>query len=429
MKKLLTRNLGLKLASLLLAFVLWFLVAQIYDPKDTVTFNNIQVRLINTELLDEEGKVYEVLDNSNLVRVTVTGPQSIVKSELRRSDIVAEADMSKLTDINTIAITYYCENISNDSVEIKGNHDSVRLNVEDKTSKWIKLESNTIGDVASGYMIGNVTLDQTNIEVTGPKSAISQVDHARVDINVTDSTTSLSANVDIKLYDADDNELVLESVKKNVDSAYMTVEVLATKEVPVEIEYMGVPEDGYMATGEVESSVPTVRIAGTVSTLVGISAITVPEDRMNITGQSDNLVDIINLKEYLPANVRLADKSFDGKITATVYIEPIVSKDLTVAAENISVTGVPDGMEAEITSTAEEYNITVSGLSRDVSMLHDSSVTGILNLTQWMEDNGVEELTPGTYTIPVTFNLAEDITVVPDINIHIRLKNADTDNQ
>lgn len=429
MKKLLTRNLGLKLASLLLAFVLWFLVAQIYDPKDTVTFNNIQVRLINTELLDEEGKVYEVLDNSNLVRVTVTGPQSIVKSELRRSDIVAEADMSKLTDINTIAITYYCENISNDSVEIKGNHDSVRLNVEDKTSKWIKLESNTIGDVASGYMIGNVTLDQTNIEVTGPKSAISQVDHAGVDINVTDSTTSLSANVDIKLYDADDNELTLESVKKNVDSAYMTVEVLATKEVPVEIEYMGVPEDGYMATGEVESSVPTVRIAGTVSTLVGISAITVPEDRMNITGQSDNLVDIINLKEYLPSNVRLADKSFDGKITATVYIEPIVSKDLTVAAENISVTGVPDGMEAEITSTAEEYNITVSGLSRDVSILHDSSVTGILNLTQWMEDNGVEELTPGTYTIPVTFNLAEDITVTPDINIHIRLKNADTDNQ
>ena len=429
MKKLLTRNLGLKLASLLLAFVLWFLVAQIYDPKDTVTFNNIQVRLINTELLDEEGKVYEVLDNSNLVRVTVTGPQSIVKSELRRSDIVAEADMRKLTDINTIAITYYCENISNDSVEIKGNHDSVRLNVEDKTSKWIKLESNTIGDVASGYMIGNVTLDQTNIEVTGPKSAISQVDHAGVDINVTDSTTSLSANVDIKLYDADDNELVLESVKKNVDSAYMTVEVLATKEVPVEIEYMGVPEDGYMATGEVESSVPTVRIAGTVSTLVGISAVTVPEDRMDITGQSDNLVDIINLKEYLPANVRLADKSFDGKITATVYIEPIVSKDLTVAAENISVTGVPDGMEAEITSTAEEYNITVSGLSRDVSILHDSSVTGILNLTQWMEDNGVEELTPGTYTIPVTFNLAEDITVTPDINIHIRLKNADTDNQ
>lgn len=423
MKKSLTHNLGLKLASLVLAFVLWFLVAQIYDPKDTVTFNNIQVKLINTDLLDQEGKVYEVLDNSNLVRVTVTGPQSIVKSELRRSDIVAEADMSKLTDINTIAITYYCENVSNDSVEIKGNHDSVRLNVEDKASKWIKLESTTIGEVASGYMIGNVTLDQTNIEVTGPKSAIVQIDHAGVDINVADSTSSLSANVDIKLYDADGKELSYENVKKNVDSAHMTVEVLATKEVPVEIKYMGVPEDGYMATGEVESSKPTVKIAGTASTLAGISAITVPEDRMNITGQSGNLVDIINLKEYLPSNVRLADKSFDGKISATVYIEPVETKELSIPAENITISGEPEGMEAEIVTLADTYDITVSGLDRDVSVLRENTVTGVLDLQKWMEDNGAEEMTSGNYTIPVTFNLPEDVTVENDVNIHIKLKN------
>ena len=423
MKKLLTQNLGLKLASLVLAFVLWFLVAQIYDPKDTVSFNNIQVRLINTDLLEEEGKVYEVLDNSNLVRVTVTGPQSIVKSELRRSDIVAEADMSKLTDINTIAITYYCENVSNDSVEIKGNHDSVRLNVEDRTSKWIKLESNTVGEVASGYMIGNVTLDQTNIEVTGPKSAIVQIDHAGVDINVADSTSSLSANVDIKLYDADGKELSYGNVMKNVDSAHMTVEVLATKEVPVEIKYMGVPEDGYMATGEVESSKPTVKIAGTASTLAGISAITVPEDRMNITGQSGNLVDIINLKEYLPSNVRLADKSFDGKISATVYIEPVETKELSIPAENITISGEPEGMEAEIVTLADTYDITVSGLDRDVSVLRENTVTGVLDLQKWMEDNGAEEMTSGNYTIPVTFNLPEDVTVENDVNIHIKLKN------
>lgn len=426
MKKLLTRNLGLKLASLVLAFVLWFLVAQIYDPKDTVTFNNIQVKLVNTELLDEEGKVYEILDNSNLVRVTVTGPQSIVKSELRRSDIVAEADMSKLTDINTIAITYYCENVSNDSVEIKGNHDSVRLNVEDKTSKWIRLESTTVGEVADGYMIGNVTLDQTNIEVTGPKSAILQIDHAGVDINVADSTSSLSANVDIRLYDADDNELTLETVKKNVDSAHMTVEVLATKEVPIEIEYMGVPEDGYMATGEVESSLSTVKIAGTASALLGVSAITIPEDRMNITGQSGDLVDIINLKDYLPSNVRLADKSFDGKITATVYIEPVVTKDLSIPAENITISGVPEGLEAEITTEEDTYDITVSGLSRNISILRDNSVTGVLDLKQWMEDNNVEEMAPGSYVIPVTFNLSEDVTIENDVNIHIRLKSVES---
>lgn len=177
-----------------------------------------------------------------------------------------------------------------------------------------------------------------------------------------------------------------------------------------------------------ESSRPTVKIAGSASTMAGILAITVPEERMNITGQSADMVDIINLKDYLPSNVRLADKNFDGKITATVYIEPVETKDLSVPAENISVSGVPDGMEAEITTVAEEYDITVSGLARNISILRDSSVTGTLDLAKWMEDNGVEEMTAGNYTIPVTFNLSEDITVENNVNIHIRLKNTDTNN-
>ena len=143
---------------------------------------------------------------------------------------------------------------------------------------------------------------------------------------------------------------------------------------------------------------------------------------MNITGQSSDLIDIINLKEYLPSNVRFADKSFDGKITATVYIEPVVVRELSVPAENITISGVPEGMDAEITTEADTYDITVSGLERNVSVLNDTTITGVLNFTKWMEDNSVEELTPGNYTIPVTFDLSEDITVENDVNIHIRLK-------
>ena len=90
--------------------------------------------------------------------------------------------------------------------------------------------------------------------------------------------------------------------------------------------------------------------------------------------------------------------------------------------------GVPEGMEAEITTEAETYDITVSGLDRDISILRDDTVTGVLDLEKWMNDNNVEELTPGNYTIPVTFNLSEDIMVENDVNIHIRLKNQDTNN-
>ena len=52
MRKKLVRNLGLKLASLFLAFVLWFLVVQINDPLDSVTFNNVEIGLKATQKLD-----------------------------------------------------------------------------------------------------------------------------------------------------------------------------------------------------------------------------------------------------------------------------------------------------------------------------------------------------------------------------------------
>ena len=51
MKKLLTKNPGLKAFSLLLAIVLWFLIVQIEDPVETRSFSNIPVKLTNTELL------------------------------------------------------------------------------------------------------------------------------------------------------------------------------------------------------------------------------------------------------------------------------------------------------------------------------------------------------------------------------------------
>jgi YbbR domain-containing protein len=205
MRKKLVRNFGLKLASLVLAFVLWFLVVQINDPLDSVTFNNVEIDLVNTDLLEQEGKVYEVIDESNIARVTVLAPRSVI-GQIRKSDIVAEADMSKLTDINTIAVHYYVENLAVDSVD--GNRDIVRLNVEDRASKWIRLTSSVVGDVAEGHLVTNVSLDQTTIEISGPQSVVSEVAYATVEMGVTGAMSNLSANVDIQLYDEED-QLIL----------------------------------------------------------------------------------------------------------------------------------------------------------------------------------------------------------------------------
>ena len=274
MRKKIFKNWGLKLVSLILAFILWFLVVQIDDPIGTIRFNNITVRLTNTELLDEENKVYEVLDNTDSVNVTVSAPRSI-REQLRASDIVAEADISKLTDINTVAITYSV-NYEIDSIE--GDHDAVRLSVEDKSSKWVRLQTNTVGKVADGYMVASATPDQTLIEVTGPESVIESISYAAVEIDVTGATNSLSANVDVQLYDGDGNLVDSASVRKNVSYVRIEVEILAVKTVPIELNVAGEPQEGYLVTGVTESSPASIQIAGSAYTLSGISRISIPEE-------------------------------------------------------------------------------------------------------------------------------------------------------
>lgn len=418
MKRKLTNNLGLKLASLALAFVLWFLVVQIDDPKETDRFSNVQVKLINTELLEEEGKVYEVLDDTDKVNVTVSAPRSILK-QLRASDIVAEADMSRLTDINTIAITYNIENAEVSS--IVGDHDVVRLSVEDKKSRWIRLTSNVVSDVDEGYMVYSTSLDQTNIQISGPESAVSLVDHAVVDISVT-GTNSISANVDIQLVDGEGNVMDNSSIKKNVDSAHITVEVLATKEVPVEIQYTGKPAEGYVTTGIVESSMPTVTVAGSSSTLASVSSLVIPMDRIDITGATDNVQEIVNLKDYLPDNVRFADKKFDGRVTATVYVEPIVEKELQVPVSNVTIVNMPEGFVAELPEELESYTLTVSGLNEFIEPLQQNMITGTIDVAAWMEDRGLEALRVGaTYTMPVTFTLAEEISILSEVTVDVKI--------
>lgn len=407
MRKRIFNNWGLKLASLMLAVIIWFLVVQISDPPDTKTFTNIPVKLLNTDLLEKENKVYEVLDKTDTVSVTVRAPKSII-GQLRASDIVAEADVSKLTDINTVAIKYNVQNV--EGVEtVEGNRDVVRLSVEDRSSKWIKLVHSVVGEVEDNYMVAGTKAELNIIEVSGPKSLVDTISYAGVEIDVTGYSTNLSANVDVALFDKDGNKVENDSIKKSENNIRMEVEVLAMKEVPIEINYMGIPADGYMATGAVLSEPNTVMIAGTTYALSGVGKIEIPEERLNITGESSDMTDIIDLRDYLPDNIILADKDFNGMITATVYIDPIVERVLEIPVENMSIINLPEGWKAEPDEKVEQYRMEVSGLAEYINPLRSAEVRGVVDIAAWMDEEGLTELAPGNYYVPVKFELGNDV--------------------
>lgn len=410
MRKKILHNWGLKLASLLLAAILWFLVVQLDDPKKSQPYYNIPVTLVNTELLEQGNKFYEVLDNSDSVRVTVTAPTSIIR-QLRSTDIVAEADVSRLTDINTIPITYSVLNVGVDSGSVKGDHDFVRLNIEERSNRWVKVQYTTVGEVADGYIVASASADQTLIRVSGPKSVMDRIDHAGVEIDVTDATSSLSANVEVLFYDEEGVALDSPNLEMDVNYVHMSVEVLAAKLVPVEVAVSGTPAAGFLATGVIECNPPTVKVAGSVSALNSISRITIPEEQMNLDGAEGDVINVINIREFLPDNIRLADSDFNGRVTVTASVEPEAERTLRIPTDNVSVINVPEMLTADISESETYYEVKISGLDAVVSPADQNSITGVVDVQAWMKDEGRDELAPGTYQIPVSFEISDDIKI------------------
>lgn len=419
MIKKLFRNWGLKLISLVIAFLLWFVVVSTDNPKETQTYYNIPVILKNGELLEQENKVYEVLDGTDVVRVSVRAPKN-VHQQLRVSDIVAEADMSKLTELNTIVINCSVPNFDVESVTAYP--DVMKLGIEEKRNRWVSVRSFVSGEVADGYRIINTVIDQNQVEVSGPKSLVDAISDARIEIDVSGAVSTRSANAEIIFYDADGGIVEGANLKKSADYIRMEVEILPFKEVPVELNVTGEPAEGYLATGVAECRPSTVVLAGSASLLANVTKISIPQDMLDITGVTGNLEKTINLREYLPANVKFADSSFNGRVSVTVYVEPKKERTLQIPASGIAVNNLPEDYTYSFTVKGQPYRLTVSGLEAEVNALMPEEIACSVDIAEWMEQNQILRLRPGTYEIPVTVTLREGLTAESEFSANIMIE-------
>lgn len=418
MRKRLTNNWGLKLASFLFATILWLIVVNIDNPVKTKEFDNITVKLQNTNILTDSGMVYEVLDNTDSVSVKVSAPRSYLDS-ISQSDIVAVADFNNITAANTVEITYYSKRNNDRITNFKSNIESVKLSIEKEKSLQLVLKSTATGEVEKGYMVGRINTDQNQIRISGPESIVSQISKAVVSVDVTGSVSDIATYEDVVLYDADENIIEASSLKKNVDTVKVSVEILATKTIPINYNVLGNPAHGYRTTGVISSKPSEVLVAGTADALKNVTKIDVPADVLNITGQVSDYSAVVNVKSYLPEGVKLADSSFSGKAAVTVHIEEEQKKSFTIQKNNISLVNVPEGFTAALDETEEIPALQIVGLKSDVSAITEQGIAGTADIAAWMQDNGITELEEGLYSVEVQFGLDSSITVVEPVTVRI----------
>ncbi len=422
MKNRLSRNWGLKIGSFLFATILWIVVTNVNDPIGTFRVYNVPVEIQNADLITSNGQVYEVLDDTDVINtVTISAKRSIIDS-LDESNIVAVADISDLTSLNTVSI-HLSTNKYNDKLEsIEGSIDSVKLNIEEKRTKTLQLKATTVGDVKDGFMVGEITTEQNLIEISGPESLVSQVKKAVVSVDVSGFTNNIGTDSVVRLYDENDKLVSSSSLVKNINKVRVNVEIFELKTVTLAWNTSGNAASGYQPTGEITATKEGIVVAGRSKAVAGLHTIEVPDTALDITGAKENVDTILNIKEYLPDGIILAEEDFNGKIKVTVVIEPEVERNVTLQIEDIQVINMPEGFEGEVLEDLPEYEIVLEGLAANLDSLDEDSIQATLDVTEWMTKEEMTQMSPGYYHIPLSFTLESGISLKEEIRVRLHVK-------
>lgn len=404
MKQKILNNFSLKILSIICAIILWAVIVNIYDPSTSVTVTGVTVVLENTDSLTGKDYTYEVVDGSK-ISVYISGPRSIV-SDIKASDIIATADLSTVTafsDYADINVKLSKEGVSASSIEITPKTTAIKLNIENRISKTVNVEVETVGAPAKGYVVGDTKISPTTVKITGAASAIENVKSVKAIYDVSGVSMDISDIASLALYDASGNAISNNKIELGKNEVDFKATILPSKEVPIKFKSQGEVAAGYTLTGIDYSSTQAV-IAGTEENLKLIDAIEVSSDAIDISGLNADKEFAVNIGNYVPSNVLLLS---DGKLTATARVSKLTEKQYTIALSSASITNLPTGYTSSF-GNEKEIVIVVTGTENVLSSIVEADLKPVLNLTGTAEGLNSVRL---SVTLPIGAKLKQDYEV------------------
>ena len=408
--KKLMNNFGLKLLAILLAIVLWMVVINIDDPVVRKTMT-LSVTMKNQDYITEMGKYMDILGDSNTVTFTYTTKRGIWEN-ISSTDFSATADLKKIEakENGTYRVPVIVSAIRNASqITIESKQLYLEVTLEDLGKKQFQIKANTSGTVADGCALGNVTIDNANVvQVSGPVSLVNAIDSVVATVNVDGMSADITDNVVPVFYDVNGEVIDTTKLEKSIDTVNITAQILNTKDVPLELSYMGEPEAGYCLT-EVLSNPKTVRVKGTAATLNTLDRVVVPAEVLDLTGVTSDVEKTIDISTYLPEGVSLVISS-DAKVNITAKIEEMETKEFRIPISNITAAGLKTGYQL---AYAEKYlNVSIRAGRTALGYLNSANITGTID---------VENLKEGTHTVTVILELDRTIYEISDVVTEISI--------
>lgn len=411
MSKLLTNNLGLKIAAILVTIILWMVVVNINDPDSTKPFT-IPVTVQNEEILAEMGKVYDVIGDTSFATIYVTGKRSYM-DKLSTSDFKATADLSQIdflsdTDIKLVPINISAARYEKE-LEISQKTMNLQISIEDLSTEQFYISGYAQGTPAEGYAIGEVEVSPNLIKVSGPQSIVSKVKRVVANVNVAGANGDVTANVVPVLYDVNDSIIESSQLKLNQEKVTVSVQMLGTKTVSVRCLTNGTPEDGYVFIN-LEYAPETLMIKGEPEILNHIYEIVIPGEAINLDGATGDVENSIDITPYLNAAGVSLVNSDENKIAVKAIVERLEAKNLELATDALTVRNLKEGYK--VVFGAEAVTVTVRGRSENMPSLTLADISGSIDL---------EGLEIGEHSVEVQMKTANDYEIVGTVTISLNI--------
>jgi Uncharacterized protein conserved in bacteria len=335
MKEKLTRNIGMKILSIILAALLWLAITNFEDPIIQQPFYNVPVQILNENEITKLNKVYDIKEGKT-INFTVSARRSILE-DISINDFNVTADFSKLSDVNAVKIEIACQ--KKDVSIISGSNEVMKVGLEDVKQKSFKVDVIEKGEPPVGYYVYQKTA-ATLLRISGPKSLVNSIAQVVAEVNVSEAQGAFyTTREKPKALDAKGNEIDSSQLQFSDTGVYVNIGMYKKKIINLDVTTKGNPADGFMVS-KIEYAPKTIEIAAPDNILEQMDSLPIVED---VSGVSSNIEKDINLQEQLGKNVKLVGDNQSAVIN--IAIDKSETKSLNIFAKDIAVRNKPLGLK------------------------------------------------------------------------------------
>ena len=360
-----TRNkLYSMLLSLVVAFGLWLYVKNNVSIEDNNTFYNIPVVMEGEAILNEENLMITSV-SANTVSLNLSGARSDL-SKLDSSKLAAKVDLSGIKEPGeriplSYTITFPSDVSPSDFTQGNKNPGAIYVDVDYRRVTEIPVLIKWTGNRSEDYIYDteNAVLDNNTVTISGPASVVDTIDHARVEIDLTEQVKSISQNYRYTLCDVEGNPVDAGQIQK-----------IQEIRLNADVDYGGGANEHNTT---VEISPATIRVSGGEAVLAELG------DTLTIC--TINLADLdknVNEQKYtltLPEGV--TNQTGVNEVTVSIRFTGLKTREFTI--DQFEAVNVPEGMTVDIISA--NLNVKVRGPEAEIAALKEDNIRAVVDFT------------------------------------------------